>query len=83
MIPSNPADVTAANTRYGLDEGSGALNSSLFRYEYPFPLRCFGTLTIAERFPELHAMYAGASYPGTSLWYELVVGLQIADNALA
>ncbi len=34
-------------------------------------MRCFGTLTIAERFPELHAMYAGASYPGTSLWYEL------------
>ncbi len=69
MIPSNPAAATAAKTRYGVDEGSGALNSSLFRYEYSFPLRCFGTLTIAELFPELHAMYAGSSYPGTILWY--------------
>jgi len=67
LIPSIPAAVTAAKTRYGFDEGSGALNSSLFRCAYSFPVRCFGTLTIAERFPELHATYAGASYPGTNL----------------
>ncbi len=38
---------------------------------------------MAERFPELHAIYAGASYPGTNLCYEFVVGLQIADTAFA
>ena len=62
-----PAAVTAANTRYGFDEGSGALNSNLFNLECCFPFKCFGTLTIAERFPALHAIYAGASYPGTNL----------------
>src|SRR5215210_7075985 len=36
---------------------------------------------IADLLPVLHAIYTGASYPGTNLLYELVVGATIAARA--
>ena len=56
LMPSIPAPVTAAKTRYGFDEGSGARNSSRFSLACDTPLKCLGTRTIAERLLELHAM---------------------------
>lgn len=54
------------------------LNSTLV----PFPLDA-GILISGLLFFADHAIYTGASYPGTSLLYELTSGLVIADIPLA
>ena len=78
LIPSSPAARQSARTRYGLAVGSGFLNSTLV----PFPLDA-GILISGLLFFADHAIYTGASYPGTSLLYELTSGLVIADIPLA
>src|SRR5579883_2673309 len=52
FMPSSPAMSTAENARYGLQLGSGALNSTLLLAGYPFLYT--GTLTMALLFPLLH-----------------------------
>src|SRR2546421_11910501 len=77
-IPSRPAISIAEKARYGLHEGSGERNSIRFAFglgEY------MGMRIAAERLRELYARFTGASKPGTSRLYELVVGLQIAASA--
>ena len=74
-IPSNPAISRAANARYGLQEGSGGLNSTrllLGLVEY------IGILTAALRFRFEYTKFTGASYPGINRLYELVVGAHSA-----
>ena len=61
LIPSKAASKIAANAKYGLQDGSGDLNST--RVQIP---RFAGTLTKALLFAKDHAKYTGASYPGTS-----------------
>src|SRR5216684_5207998 len=78
--PSRPAMSMAANARYGLHDGSGERNSMRFALglgEY------MGMRMAAERLRELYARFTGASNPGTSRLYELVVGLQRAASARA
>ena len=60
--PSKIASNITAKAKYGLQEGSGDLNSTLVA----FPLFA-GTLINAERFANDHAKYTGASNPGTIL----------------
>ena len=60
LIPSSPAARQSARTRYGFAEGSGFLSSTLV----PFPLDA-GILISGLLFVADHAMYTGASYPGT------------------
>src|SRR6266481_4641798 len=79
-IPSRPAMSMAANARYGLHDGSGERNSSRFALglgEY------IGMRIAAERLRDEYARFTGASNPGTSRLYELVVGLQMAASARA
>src|SRR3954452_14474103 len=76
-MPSSPAISIAANARYGLQLGSGERNSMRFAFglgEY------IGMRMAALRFRELYARFTGASNPGTSRLYELVVGLQSAAS---
>src|SRR5438477_11617960 len=76
--PSRPAITSAANARYGLDEGSGGRNSTrlaLGDAEY------IGIRHAAERFRREYARFTGASKPGTRRLYELVVGAMIAASA--
>src|SRR5690349_16348781 len=76
--PSRPAINIAANAIYGLQLGSGGRNSTRFAFgdaEY------IGMRHAADRFRREYARFTGASNPGTSLLYELVVGAIIADNA--
>src|SRR5437899_8462290 len=79
-MPSRPAISIAENARYGLQEGSGERNSARLALglgEY------VGMRIAAERFRDEYARFTGASKPGTSRLYELVVGLQIAASARA
>ena len=79
-IPSSPAISIAEKARYGLHEGSGERNSIRFAFgegEY------IGIRIAADRLRELYARLTGASNPGTSRLYELVVGLQMAASARA
>src|SRR5712664_3713836 len=79
-IPSSPAISMAAKARYGLQLGSGERNSSRFALgdgEY------IGMRMAALRLRELYARFTGASKPGTSRLYELVVGLQNAASERA
>src|SRR5207248_8147869 len=79
-MPSSPAMSMAANARYGLQLGSGERNSMRFAFgegEY------IGMRMAADRLRELYARLTGASNPGTSRLYELVVGLQMAASARA
>src|SRR2546421_12340700 len=79
-MPSSPAISMAAKARYGLQDGSGERNSSRFAFglgEY------IGMRIAAERLRDEYARFTGASNPGTSRLYELVVGLQIAASARA
>src|SRR5512137_2208175 len=75
-MPSSPARSMTAKVRYGLQLGSGHLNSALV--DFSLPAENLGTLMSAERFRWPQQMYTGASYPGTSLLYELTVGLSTA-----
>src|SRR5437660_492665 len=77
-IPSSPAIIIAANAIYGLQLGSGGRNSTRFAFadaEY------IGIRHAADRFLLEYARFTGASNPGTSLLYELVVGAMIAASA--
>ena len=68
----------AENARYGLHDGSGQRNSSRFAFglfEYS------GMRTDAERLRCEYTRFTGASYPGTSRLYELVVGFENAQIA--
>src|SRR5512140_3803852 len=79
-MPSRPAISMAENARYGLHDGSGERSSIRFAFgegEY------IGMRMAALRLRELYARLTGASNPGTSRLYELVVGLQMAANARA
>src|ERR1700682_507978 len=76
--PSRPAIIMAANARYGLQLGSGGRNSTrlaLGEAEY------IGMRQAAERFRREYARFTGASNPGTSRLYELVVGAMMAASA--
>ena len=73
LIPSSPAAKHTAIARYGLVAQSGLLSSTLV----PSPLAA-GTLIRGLLFVADHAMYVGASYPGTNLLYEFTIGLIIA-----
>src|ERR1041385_8073711 len=76
--PSSPAISMAANAMYGLQLGSGGRNSTRLAFgeaEY------IGIRQDAERLRREYARFTGASKPGTSRLYELVVGAMIADNA--
>src|SRR5271157_822542 len=77
-IPSRPAIRFEANERYGLQLVSGGRNSTrlaLGLAEY------IGMRHAAERLRREYARFTGASKPGTSRLYELVVGAMMADNA--
>src|ERR1051326_1039911 len=77
-IPSRPAIIIAANAIYGLQLGSGGRNSTRLAFgeaEY------IGMRHAAERFRREYARFTGASKPGTSRLYELVVGAMIAASA--
>src|SRR3569832_2328202 len=78
ISPSSPAIIIAANARYGLQLGSGGRNSTRFAFgdaEY------IGMRHDAERLRREYARLTGASNPGTSRLYELVVGAMIAARA--
>src|SRR5437588_10213762 len=69
--PSSPAWSIAANARYGLHDGSGDRNSTRLAagvWKYT------GMRAHAERFRCEYTRLIGASYPGTSRRYEVVVG---------
>src|SRR6266550_6182786 len=77
-IPSRPAISIAEKARYGLHDGSGERNSIRFAFgegEY------IGIRIAAERLRDEYARFTGASNPGTSRLYELVVGAMIAASA--
>src|ERR1700722_2052743 len=77
-MPSRPAINMAVKPRYGLQLGSGGRNSTrlaLGEAEY------IGMRHAAERFRLEYARFTGASKPGTSRLYELVVGAMIAARA--
>src|SRR3989475_12037161 len=79
-IPSRPAISIAEKARYGLHEGSGERNSIRFAFgegEY------IGMRIADERLRALSARFSGASKPGTSRLYEIVVGLQTAASGRA
>src|SRR5207253_10160652 len=79
-IPSKPAISIAENARYGLHDGSGGRNSARLALglgEY------VGIRIAADRLRDEYARFTGASNPGTSRLYELVVGLHIAASARA
>src|SRR6478672_5763722 len=76
--PSSPAIIIAANARYGFADGSGGRNSTRFAFgdaEY------IGIRHAADRLRREYARFTGASNPGTSRLYELVVGAMIAAKA--
>jgi hypothetical protein len=56
FIPLRPAATIAEKAKYGLHEGSGALNSILFKYANFSPLKWAGILIIADLLPVLHAI---------------------------
>src|SRR6266540_980322 len=71
MTPSSPAISIAEKARYGFAVPSGHLNSSRFVFGF---LEYIGILTAALLFRFEYARLTGASYPGTNLLYEIVVG---------
>src|SRR5215213_10006526 len=79
FTPSRPAIVIAANPRYGLHSGSGKRTST----RLAFGLVVQGIRQEAERLRAEYASSTGASNPGTSRLYELVVGLVKALIAFA
>src|SRR5579872_5632550 len=83
LMPSNPAERIAARQRYGFAAVSGVRYSRRFLDEYLGPFMFTGMRMLADLFRRLHAMYTGASNPGTSLRYEFVVGFVIAARARA
>src|SRR6059058_640694 len=80
LIPSRPAIRQAENARYGLAAGSGERNSTRLVFG---SVEYIGMRTHAERLRLEYTRLIGASYPGTSLRYEFVVGAQIASSAAA
>src|SRR5512142_1135811 len=77
-MPSSSAIIIAAQGKYGLQLGSGGRNSTrlaLGDAEY------IGIRHAAERLRREYARLTGASKPGTSRLYELVVGAMIAESA--
>src|SRR5439155_21387958 len=77
-ITSSPAINIAANARYGLHDASG------HRYSIRFDLGLVeytGMRTPALRFRCEYMRFTGASKPGTSRRYELVVGAQSPRSA--
>src|SRR6202040_4174719 len=78
LIPSSPAMRQAENARYGLAAGSGERNSTRFVFGL---VEYMGMRTHAERLRFEYTRLIGASYPGTSRRYELVVGAQMASSA--
>src|SRR5206468_7329307 len=79
-IPSMPAIIIALKARYGLQLGSGK-RTSMRRVFGDGPV--IGMRTDAERLRLEYARFTGASKPGTSRRYELVVGLVSAAIDLA
>src|ERR1700694_4439437 len=78
LMPPKPAIKQAENARYGLAAGSGERNS--IRFDLGL-VEYIGMRTHAERFRFEYTRVIGASYPGTSRRYELVVGAQSASRA--
>src|SRR5438309_8829581 len=76
--PSRPAIIIAANARYGLHDGSGGRYSSRFAEGL---LEIIGMRMAAERLRREYARLTGASNPGVSRLYELVVGAMMAASA--
>merc|ERR1719436_1705205 len=76
LIPSMPAWTQAANVMYGLHEGSGDRSSTRRPLGWEMGIRM-----LADRFRPEYAMKVGASYPGTSRRYELVMGFAKAAMA--
>ena len=60
IIPSRPASKRTASAKYGFAIGSTERNSK----RVPIP-RDAGTRINGERLLPAHAIYTGASYPGT------------------
>ena len=79
-MPSRPAIICAEKARYGLQDGSGTRNSSRLALGLE-PV--IGMRTQAERLRWEYTRLTGASYPGTSRLWELVVGLVKASTARA
>src|SRR5579872_2903262 len=77
-IPSSPAISIAAKAIYGLQLGSGGRNSTRFA---PGATEYIGIRQAADRFRLEYARLTGASNPGVSRLYELVVGAIIAESA--
>ena len=78
LTPSRPAVKIAAIAKYGFADGSTLRNS--IRVEMP---RDSGIRINGERLRADHAIYTGASYPGTKRLYEFTVGLHTAVKAFA
>src|ERR1044072_9462909 len=76
-IPSKPAISIAENARYGLAVPSGHLNSILFAFGFS---EYIGILMAALLLALEYARFTGASYPGTNLLYEFVVGFVSARS---
>src|SRR5207245_10049184 len=76
--PSSPAISIAANARYGLHEGSGGRYSRRLAAGL---VEIIGIRMAAERLRREYARLTGASNPGVSRLYELVVGAMIAASA--
>src|SRR5574338_322690 len=81
FIPSRPAKSNAASRRYMFAVGSGTRYSTLLLFS--LPLEYIGILTADDLLPIPQHTFTGASKSGTSLLYELVVGLDIAHSASA
>ena len=77
-MPSSPDRSITASARYGLHDGSGMRSS--IRVASP---RAAGTRTSGLRFRSDHAMFVGASYPGTRRLYEFTSGLVMAQKPFA
>src|SRR5579864_1791026 len=77
-MPSRPAINIAANAMYGLQLGSGGRNSTRFALG---AIEYIGMRHAADRLRREYARLTGASNPGTSRLYELVVGAMIAESA--
>src|SRR3954468_17349277 len=78
--PSSIAISIALNARYGLPAGTGSRYST--RRAFGLGV-CTGMRIAADRFRCEYARFTGASNPGTSRLYEVVVGLVKAHRAAA
>src|SRR5688572_8119164 len=77
LMPSRPAIIIAENDRYGLPDGSGTRNSMRLAFGFE-PVT--GIRTHAERLRAEYTRLTGASKPGTSRWYEFMVGFVNASR---